>query len=258
MSSPDGVSSPLYAWRVPPGWSLYYAPLTGSTNDDAMQAARAGCPDRTIFVADAQRAGRGRQGRSWVAPSGSSLLCSVVLRVPLTPVLATGAAALAVVEAVRRMTGLEARVKWPNDVMLGDRKVCGILSEVVATVPPATVVGIGLNVNLDPVAAGLPATTTSLSAVAGAPLPRERLLYAILEQLDATLATAVLDGGRDVLRRWEALLWRRQQQVRLAGDGRSVEGIVEGLSGSGALRLLLPDGSRVDVLAGDLQPPSTG
>lgn len=243
-------------WLVPPGWILHPVTITDSTNDDAKAAVRVGCPDRTVFLADEQRNGRGRVGRSWIAPAGSSLLVSVVLHRPLPPIVLTAACSVAVAGAIRSITGLAAQVKWPNDVMVADRKVCGILTEVVLHEGcPRTIVGIGLNVNLDPVAAGLPPTATSLSASAGRVFSRQELLTGLLTGLDGCLALTDVEFVPYVWNRWHELLWRRDQTIRVDREGNSISGIVAGIRASGALLVRLADGSVVEITTGDVFGP---
>src|SRR5438093_13314191 len=115
---------------APPGWILHYLPVTGSTNDDARRLALEGAPERTIVLADEQRAGRGRLGRGWIAPRGSGLLLSIVFERPIPSVALTAPCAIAIVDAIHDLTGLPPLIKWPNDLMIGARKVCGILTEV--------------------------------------------------------------------------------------------------------------------------------
>ena len=210
-----------------------------------------------MFVADQQRRGRGRLGRQWVAPARSSLLLSIVLRRPLEPVDLTALCSVSVVGAIGETTGLHAQVKWPNDVMMRDRKVCGILTEVVHGPGGRTaIVGIGLNVNLDPSAAALPSTATSLSHELGGTVSRRRLFDALTRQIDGWLAipdTAVLLAG--VRSQWHRLLWRREQTVRVAQDGASVTGVVEGMASSGALILRTVDGGHIEVAVGDVFAP---
>jgi BirA family transcriptional regulator, biotin operon repressor / biotin---[acetyl-CoA-carboxylase] ligase len=161
--------------------------------------------------------------------------------------------AVAVVEAIEQTTGLASRIKWPNDVMIGARKVCGILTEVLSREGQAiTVVGIGLNVNLDPAAAGLPATGTSLSAEAGQPVDRGAALGALLERLDRYLEWDDQTLTTEVRRRWETMLWRRAQAVRVEQDGSNLYGVIEGLTPAGELRLRTPDGDLVEVAVGDV------
>ncbi len=228
-------------------------PITGSTNDDARALALDGCPDRTIILTDEQRAGRGRMGRHWVAPRGSSLLLSIVLRRRIPSISLTALCSLAVVDAINEVTGIAAQIKWPNDVMIGAKKVCGILTEVLSRDDRAiTVVGVGLNVNLDPAAAGLPATGTSLSAEIGTHADRATMLEVLLHRLDRYLALDDETLRTQVGLRWESLLWRRTQAVRVEQEGPTLYGVVEGLTPSGALRLRGPNGEIVEVATGDV------
>ncbi|MBM2809460.1 MAG: birA [Chloroflexi bacterium] len=232
---------------------LHYHRATASTNDDAASLARAGCPERTIVLANEQTAGRGRLGRSWVAPPGSSLLMSIVLRRQAPSVYLTAACAVAATEAIARQTGIASRIKWPNDLMIGDRKAGGVLTEVIARNGNlATIVGLGLNVNLNAGADNVPDTATSLSAELGRPVAREPMLYAMLERLDVLLGLPDPVFIRHLHARWQTLLWRRQQQVRV-DDGRVVlTGAAVGVSRSGALRLRIADGSICEVVVGDV------
>jgi len=251
-SSLTGPESPPPTWTLPHGWRLHYLPITGSTNDDARDLALAGSPERTVVLADEQRAGRGRLGRLWLAPRGSSLLFSIVLRRALEAIHCTAACSVAVTEAVEQITSLKPRIKWPNDVMVRDLKVCGVLTEVLTHGGrKAAIVGIGLNVNLDPEDAGLPATATSLAHECGTVLSRAAVLRAILERLDAYLALDDAALGATVQTRWESLLWRRWQEVQIDQSGASLSGVVEGLAPLGALRIRTAGGV-VEVAVGDV------
>ena len=150
-----------------------------STNDEVAVRARAGAPEGVVVVADVQTGGRGRRGRSWEAPAGSSLLVSVLLRPP-RPHLALVAAGLAALDACRSLAGVEVALKWPNDLVVdGHGKLAGILAE---AADGAVVVGLGLNVDWG--TTPLPAGATSLALVAGAEVERPRLLVAYLVALE--------------------------------------------------------------------------
>src|SRR3954447_2166367 len=237
---------------------------TGSTNADLAAAARAGEPGGTVLVADHQSAGRGRLGRTWTAPPGSGFALSVLLRpeVPLErwtwlPLLA----GLAVSDALRQQTGLPAEVKWPNDVLVLGRKVCGVLAERVETdAGPAVVLGMGVNVHLG--ADQLPVPTASSVdlaraelGVAGVPVARTPLVSSVLRCLerdlrrweDVTAGPGVADGDPDAL----ALAYRercatlgREVRVELS-DGSSVEGLARDVDAYGRLVLETADGARV-------------
>lgn len=250
------VEATRLLWPVPWGWSLHHHPITGSTNDDAKRAALSGCADRTVFVADEQTHGRGRLGRSWVAPPGCCLLCSVVFRRPVSPIALVALCSVSIVEAIRASSDLTPRIKWPNDVMLGDRKVCGLLAEVVGHGDSrATIIGIGLNVNLDPANGGLPVTATSLSHECPQSWSRPELLTAILVQIDRHYALEPSATVALVWPKWEALLWRKHQQVRIDSAEEIIEGTVVGLASSGALRVREASGRVIEVSVGDVLAP---
>jgi len=156
---------------------------TGSTNADLATAARSGAESGTVLVADHQLTGRGRLDRRWTAPAGTSLAISVLLRPPAS-VPATRwlwlplIAGLAVGEAVTELGAGEVEVKWPNDVLIGDRKVCGILSERVEGDPAAAVIGMGINTTLDE--DQLPVPTATSLALAGARCVADEVVVAVL------------------------------------------------------------------------------
>jgi BirA family transcriptional regulator, biotin operon repressor / biotin---[acetyl-CoA-carboxylase] ligase len=196
-----------------------------STNDTA--AVLAADPENAgaVVVADAQSAGRGQYGRVWNAPPGTSLLMSVLLFPPpplRRPVVLTALAAVAVAEAIRERTGLQARIKWPNDLLLGDKKVCGILIEQGA----GTVVGIGLNLNQsagDFAAAGLP-DATSLAVAAGGWLDPPTVLATVVRHLDDEY-DLLLAGDVAALEadwKWRVGLLGRQVVVATADGGTTV------------------------------------
>jgi len=177
---------------------IQVVPETGSTNADLAEAAAAGAQEGRVLVAESQTAGRGRLGRSWTAPPRSGLMFSVLLR-PDVPAQTLGwlplLTGLAVAAALRRMTGraargdfgqavgaraLDVRLKWPNDLLVGERKLGGILAE---RVGDAVVVGVGVNVSLRPDELPVP-TATSLACENAAFQDREALLRAVLRELE--------------------------------------------------------------------------
>jgi BirA family transcriptional regulator, biotin operon repressor / biotin---[acetyl-CoA-carboxylase] ligase len=233
--------------------------VTDSTSERAKRLALAGASHGTLVTADEQTAGRGRQGRAWIAPPGSALLMSLVVREPgeRHPLLPL-AAAVAVCEACERAAPVECRIKWPNDVLIGARKVAGILLEGRPQEGWA-VVGIGLNVATEP--AELPeqlqATATSLWAAAGrgaeagtsarraagGPADRE----VVLERVLAGLAAWLLAPLERVLSGWRERDALRGERVRW-DDG---EGVAEGIDETGAL-LVETGGGLVALGAGEV------
>ncbi|MFI0486351.1 biotin--[acetyl-CoA-carboxylase] ligase [Actinomadura sp. 9N215] len=246
---------------------------TGSTNADLAERARDGAPEGTVLVTELQTAGRGRLGRAWTAPSRSGLTFSMLLRPPV-PVPMLGWASLltgvAVATAVRRMTAwsqreerfldageggdvaVDVRLKWPNDLLVGDRKLAGILVE---KVDDALVVGVGLNVGLRK--DELPVETATSLAIEGAPLSdRSPLLRAILRGFATWYREWTALGGdpetsglRTAYKDLCATLGR-EVRVELPGDER-VNGTAEDIDGAGRLVVAGPAGDNA-ISAGDV------
>ncbi len=230
---------------------------TDSTNDDAKRAAAAGAPAGAAFVADRQRAGRGRQGRSWHAAPGSALLVSAVVRPRVAPAalpplaLVAGLAALDALDA--QAPGLDLRLKWPNDVWAGGRKLAGVLVEAALSGSAVSwvVVGVGVNVRagaLPPELAPLAASLESLGA-RGAALDRGALLGRLLARLARRLE-ALERGGFAALapevRARDALLGR-------AVRGEGVAGVAAGVDDEGRLVVRTPGGGEARVAAGEIR-----
>jgi len=244
---------PFLREAVPPaGWQVVYEPVVGSTNDLARQAAERGWPGRSVFVADEQRAGRGRQGRQWLAPPGFGLLFSLLLRPGqerLPPLHYTMLASVSLAEVLEQL-GLQPAIKWPNDLLLDDRKVAGILAEsFLAAGAPALVVGCGVNVGLShDLPVGLPPTATTLFASAGRRIHRGDLLLRILQRLDAWLA----EPPARLRRAWHARLWHKHQVIRAVEGGQELVGTIEAVADDGTLTLRLLDGTTRRLVSGEL------
>lgn len=238
MTSPYGdlERPPLRAAALrralePDGWRLEVLAETGSTNAVVAERARAGEAAGLVVVAEAQTAGRGRLDRSWTSPPRAGLTLSVLVRPELPTVqwpwlpLWTG---LAVATALRARAEVPAELKWPNDVLVGERKVCGVLAEV--PVPGAAVLGVGLNVTTR--ADELPHDRAgSLQLAGAATTDRDTLLRAVLRSLREVLADPV--AAREGYRAACGTLGRRVR-VELPGD-RSVEGTAEAVDDDGRL-----------------------
>ena len=236
------------------GRRVVYLSSTTSTMDEARREAEAGAPEGTVVVTEDQTGGRGRFQREWVSPVGASLLLSVLLRPALHQLPRLNmAATLAVVRAIRGVTGLEARVKWPNDVLLGGRKTCGILieSRLEGEGVAYAAIGIGLNVNFDPGAyPEIAATATSLMRETGGPVSRLATLRGLLRELDELYAA--LGGGEGMHREWRGLLETLGSRVRVRWGDQSEEGVAVDVDRDGNLVLERADGSRVTLPAGEV------
>jgi len=185
-------TSEVGRWRVE-----HFAELD-STNRHLLDAARGGAPTGLVTVADLQTAGRGRLDRTWEATAGSSLLVSVLVPTAGDPATVVMAAAVALARAVSEVAGVAAALKWPNDLVVGNRKLAGLLAE---RDGDALVVGVGCNVNWHRFPAELAATATSCNLEAGHAVDRDALLHAFLRELEVVLASgdAVIDEYRERL-----------------------------------------------------------
>ncbi|MEO8902648.1 MAG: biotin--[acetyl-CoA-carboxylase] ligase [Polyangiaceae bacterium] len=222
------------------GRPLMYQAVTGSTNDNALLAARSGAPHGSVFVADEQTAGRGRRGNTWHAAPGENLLFSVLLRPQLelaqTSAL-TLAMGLALRDAVTPLINREALIKWPNDLLVGGKKLAGVLveSQLQGDRLEAVVVGVGLNVASREFPAEIAARATSLAVLGAARLEREPLLFEILAAIATRVQAYQEHGVPGILAELNAADALRGQRVRV--DAQTGVGV--GLDEQG--RLLVKD-----------------
>jgi BirA family biotin operon repressor/biotin-[acetyl-CoA-carboxylase] ligase len=228
-----------------------------STQELARELARAGTPHGTLVVAGVQEGGRGRLGRRWGSPEGG-LWMSLVLRPGLAAGLAsriTQTAAVGVAGALWEI-GVEARIKWPNDLLVGGKKICGILAE--SGVGPGgrldyAVLGIGMNANLDPSDLGVvDRGVTTISHELGRDVDLLLLLRVVLSHLDGTLRR--IEDFETVLDEWRSLNCTLGERVRVRRLGETIEGRAMDLSPEGAL-LVTTTGGTVELFEGEIEQP---
>jgi BirA family biotin operon repressor/biotin-[acetyl-CoA-carboxylase] ligase len=249
--------------------NLHHLPSVGSTNVLALEAAQAGAAHGSVWIADEQTAGRGRSGHSWHSAAGDGLYVSVLLRPQMALVdalwlsLATG---LAVQAAIATVTTLTPDIRWPNDLLIGNRKCGGILVETAAGAPqpdePAmlryAVAGVGLNINHQNFPVELEALATSLRRETGKPWSREQILIEFLHALDKEIALlqAELRGTSTqagLLERFAAASsWVRGKHVSVDEAG-GYTGVTDGLDTRGFLRVAGDDGILHTVLSGGVR-----
>lgn len=238
--------------RAPITGPVRWSAETGSTNDDAVAAARAGAPHGLVIGADVQNAGRGRRGRAWVTEPGDALLFSVLLR-PEVP--AAEAAGLPVVAAVAVATALgpEAGIVWPNDIVMGGRKVCGVLCEMAVDTAGTdwVVVGIGVNVRGAPALDGARWRAGSLAGAART-VARGDLLVDILASLGTAYADWLRLGLAPALQGYAPRDLLRGEAVRVTAGTRELAGVADGLDELGRLWLRTDAGERIAVGAGEV------
>lgn len=233
---------------------LHFFPSIPSTNTHAMAEGDAGAAEGSVYFADEQTAGRGRGAHNWASPPGSGLCLSVLLRPAIAPADALWfslAAGLAVREAMRWLTSLECDLRWPNDLLFGGRKFCGILTELnaEATRVRHLVIGIGINVHQPRFPEELGDIATSLQIETGRDWPRQELLGCMLRALDSEVAALtapgkLADATAAILARLErASTWIRGKRVFVDEMG-GYAGVTEGLDARGFLRVRAADGLR--------------
>ncbi len=241
---------------------LHFSPVTGSTNTDALEAARRRAPHGSVYFADEQQAGRGRGNHAWHSAAGQGLYVSVLLRpqiaaarLPLLPL----AAGLAAAEAVRAACGLTVDLRWPNDLLLGPRKVGGILveSKTEGAAAAFAVVGIGINVHQRAFDPGLATPATSLDVEARRPISRQTLLVALLKSLEHE-ALGLLDPAAVAAihpRVEQASTWVRGRRVSVHGP-QACTGVTGGLDEHGFLLVRTAEGV-VTVQTGGIRAAQT-
>lgn len=214
--------------------------------------AAQGCPHGTAVVADEQTAGIGRHGHSWHSEPGAGLYVSVVLRLPGAPPLLTLALGLATQEAVRNTTGLVCDLRWPNDLLIAEKKTAGIL---VQMSEGAAIAGIGVNVNHTGFPPEIAAVATSLRLQSGRVHDREALLQSLLTAIDECCEILRSGGEAAILKLFcGASSYALGKRVKVDLGGRTIEGVTAGLNDQGFLLVRKPDGGMETVLAGGVRP----
>lgn len=236
------------------GRRVLYLTTTTSTQDVARWEAEAGAQDGTVVLAEEQTKGRGRFDRAWVSPAGQNLYLTLIIRPSLDRLRSLSIVApLAVALAVEDSTSLKPRIKWPNDVLINDRKLSGILveSEVRGQSVEYALVGVGINVNFDteqsPEIADI---ATSLTLALGHETSREELLAAFLNRFEQLYEDAPKVDA--VLQQWRSRLDTLGREIRVTFRDQVYEGLAEDVDVDGNLILVHPDGTRRVIEAGEV------
>lgn len=251
------ITSGLQTKRI--GCQILTVRETESTNLLAFRLAEKSALDGTVVIAEAQTGGKGRLGRHWVSPPGVNLYCSVVLRPPMAPVRApqlTFLSAVAVARAIEEVAQLRPTIKWPNDVLLHDRKVAGLLNEMSAETDTihCVVLGIGVNINMlrEQFPEDLRQPATSLFLEKGVCVNRVDFTRALLTHLDALYDDYLLQGFPGIREEWLSRSTVQGRRVRVSFGTGVMEGTVHGVDHDGALLVVREDGTQERVLAGDV------
>ena len=261
IESPDVMSKAEIDSLVDTKWAgknVIYYDETDSTNNRAKEAGNNKEPHGTLFVADMQMAGKGRRGRVWKSPSGSSIYMTILLYPDIPPVKApqlTLIMAIAVAEGIREVTGLETKIKWPNDIVVNGKKICGILTEMSTEIDYINhvVIGIGINVNMESFPEDIAKTATSLRIEAGKEFRRFELIAAIMEHFEKAYE-AVCEAGslEPIMEDYNRLLVNCGRRVRVLEPEHEYDALALGIDKTGELQVECEDGSRKSVFAGEV------
>jgi BirA family biotin operon repressor/biotin-[acetyl-CoA-carboxylase] ligase len=245
-----------YAASILRGEVLIYERVE-STNSTLRAMAVEGAPEGTVVIANEQEAGRGRNGRSWHSPAGAGFYGSILLRPRIAQREAqflTFVAAIAVAEALASFGVRKIEIKWPNDVLVSGKKVCGILVEtsLFADTVEWVVVGLGVNVAREAVPTGSASVATSLEE-AGVRTTPSHLRWPLLVALDRWYAALLDAGSKAVLDRWEALApMADERKVQVSENGETYWAMTRGITAEGLLRVVRDDGTVVDLSAAEV------
>jgi len=239
-------------------WRVHFIPIVDSTNRWAMKLAQKGAAEGTVVFADSQTSGKGRLQRVWQSPPGCNLYASLLLRPAIAPMDAariTLTAGVAVAEMISIICSEGVGLKWPNDVLIRGRKVCGILTEMKTTGPDldAVVVGIGLNVNIavedfDPTHRH---TATSLREETGRSFRREVVAFHLCDTFEKWYQVFLCEGFEPVREQWLSYSGMTGRRVRVLFQGEEREGVVVGIDFDGTLLLDDERGDVRRIIAGD-------
>jgi len=235
------------------GQQLYYYHRLATTMETAKELARKGTAEGTVIIADTQTAGKGRLGRAWLSPEGS-LAMSLILKPSLDnlPQLVM-IASLAVVRTIKKVAGLETQIKWPNDILIKGKKVCGILieNEVKGDRVNFAIIGIGINVNFNPLAfPEISDIATSLAHELGAEVSKIELIGALLSELEQLYLEA--QAGAPIYREWQENMGMLGRWIQVKTGEAVEQGKAETVTQNGNLILRRADGSLAEIVAGDV------
>lgn len=236
---------------------VYYVE-TDSTNLRAKEAGNKGVSNDTLFVADKQTAGTGRRGRSWESPAGENIYMSLLLKPEIEPSKApmlTLVMAVAVAEGIRKVTGIETKIKWPNDLVLNKKKICGILTEMGldGTQIKYVVIGVGINVNQKQILTELADKATSLSIEVSKEFDREEIILTVVEEFYKYYDGFLQSGDLSYLQEtYNQRLVNRGCEVKVHEPGNEYEALAIGINEQGELIVETEDGRRQKIFAGEV------
>ena len=240
------------------GRNLVYLETVDSTNDLAKKLADQGAPEGTLVVADEQTGGKGRRGRAWCTPKGSAIAMTIVLRPDIRPELAsmvTLVMGLSVAKAIGSLYPVSVGIKWPNDVVVNGKKICGILTEMSAEMTGIhyLVIGTGINTNVEEFPEEIQSVAASLIKELGEKVNRAELIAACLKYFEEYYEKYIAAGNLAPLKEdYEALLLNRNNKVRVLEPNHEYTGLSLGINEDGELLVEKEDGTVTAVYAGEV------
>ncbi len=242
------------------GRRIHYFQKIDSTNSKAYELALKGAKEGEIVIAESQKRGRGRLGRKWFSPPFLNLYLSVILRPKIPPhqaSLLTLMAAVATAEAIEKYSGLQPLIKWPNDILMRNRKVAGLLNEIRSEGDRIDFIILGIGVNLNMKTTQFPqeirSLATSLKIEKGESISRKEFLQTLLKTLEEWYEIFMKEGGERILKVWREKSRIKGRAVRVTSFGQSFTGRAVDVDSEGALILRIRKGERRRIVAGDIE-----
>lgn len=263
-AEPDRTSALAVGYRLQTeciGCRLEYLPVVDSTNSYAKHLAAQGCKEGTVVLTECQTAGRGRLGRGWESPAGMGIWMSIVLRPVIAPSevqIITLGASVAVVDAIRKVYGLETSIKWPNDVILHGKKVCGILTEMSMEMDRVNYLILGVGININHKAEDFPlelrdkAASLRMESGGGDMLPRVPLTQEVLRQLEHQYRRVLAAEPAAILEDWKQRSLTVGSQVSFTIKDVRYDGIANDITEDGRLVVQCSDGVERKLLSGEI------
>ena len=261
IDSPDVMSKAEIESLMDTKWvgsTVVYYDEIDSTNNRAKEAGDNKAPHGTLFVADMQVAGKGRRGRVWQSPAGSSIYMTILLYPEISPLKApqlTLVMAIAVAEGIKEVTGLDTKIKWPNDIVVNGRKICGILTEMSTEIDYINhvVIGAGINVNQDDFPEDIRKTASSLKMEFGKQVKRSELIAAIMKSFEKDyeifVKTEDLSGLQEL---YNSMLVNLDRDVKVLEPGNEYEAHALGINKTGELIVRTAEGEEKEIYAGEV------
>jgi len=257
VSAPDKLLAQEVSWGIKTrymGKKVFSYDVADSTNEIAYDLAKKGAPEGSVVVAEGQRRGKGRMGRSWVSPKGGIYL-SAILRPDLSPndiPKITLMCAISACTAIRDCSGLDAKIRWPNDILVEGKKICGILTEMKAEQDRIDFIIVGIGINVNTPASALPKVGTSIKEEVGKKFSRIELTRKLLESLEVHYEGFKKDGFAATRQHWRDLSATLGRRVKADLNHKKIEGQAQDIDEDGALLIRLDNGFIERLLSGDV------